>query len=538
MQRLRFALLFNGRHLERWQLHCVEQLETTAQLVGILFADDPAAARPAATGSLVTRLLVKPGRARETVDVGQRFANVARIAANHGTEPVELDFVLRLGRVPIAPGIAVAARHGVWCFEHEVADEVLPFYREVYDGQDVTHAALLSFGAAGGAGVVLEQGWFRTEKRSYELQLENVLASAARWPGRVCQRLAARAGGHRVPSLERAAPAQDGLDHRARPLRFGARIALRRLRFAWERLFRHPQWNIGLLPTSAAALLQPGAYRDDRIEWFPLEGRERFLADPFGIVREGKLHLLCEEFGYRSGKGHISTVAYHSGGFARRTEPAIALPAHMSYPCLVEDGGETYCVPETCQAGEVALYRAVEFPRRWTRVATLIEGFAGVDPTVFRHGGRWWLTCTERGREEDASLWIWHAPALHGPWTAHAGNPVKTDVRGARPGGAPFVHDGVLYRPTQDCSRRYGWRIVIQRVSSLTPSEFAEEPAAVLEASPDSPYPLGRHTLTPLGDVVLIDGHRAVFAWLAFRSFLRIWARDLTERLRPRRVAS
>jgi hypothetical protein len=186
----------------------------------------------------------------------------------------------------------------------------------------------------------------------------------------------------------------------------------------------------------------------------------------------------------------------------------------------------------------MALFRAVEFPRRWSKIAVLVERFSGVDPTVFRHDGRWWLMCTERGRDADASLWIWHAAELLGPWTAHARNPVKTDVRSARPGGAPFVHGGVLYRPAQDCSKVYGWRIVIQRVKRLTASEFVEEPVAVLEASKDSPFPLGRHTLTPVGDVVLIDGHRAVFVWLALRSFLRIWARDLLNKLRRRRPPS
>jgi hypothetical protein len=75
---------------------------------------------------------------------------------------------------------------------------------------------------------------------------------------------------------------------------------------------------------------------------------------------------------------------------------------------------------------------------------------------------------------------------------------------------------------------------VIQRVKTLTPSEFVEEPATVLEASAGSPFPLGRHTLTRVGEVVLIDGHRAVFVWHSFRSFLKMLARDLSSRFRRR----
>ena len=140
--------------------------------------------------------------------------------------------------------------------------------------------------------------------------------------------------------------------------------------------------------------------------------------------------------------------------------------------------------------------------------------------------------CTRRGAYEDVDLWVWHASDLLGPWAPHAQNPVKTDVRCTRPGGSPFVHEGVLYRPTQDCSKTYGWRISVQRVLRLTPTEFAEEPVTVLEASPQSPFPAGRHTLTPVGDMVLVDGRRAVFVWPALRAFLRIWATDLARKVR------
>jgi hypothetical protein len=66
----------------------------------------------------------------------------------------------------------------------------------------------------------------------------------------------------------------------------------------------------------------------------------------------------------------------------------------------------------------------------------------------------------------------------------------------------------------------------MQQVTRLTPTEFEEEPAAVLETSAQSPFPCGPHTLTSLGDVVLVDGRRTVFAWHAFLAFLAIWARS------------
>jgi hypothetical protein len=540
MDRPRFALRFDGQHLERWHLTCLTRLEESATLAGVIVASGPppAPGRAEWNGSPVLARYAAAQRAREAVDIPRRLSELPRWRVDSEPELLagaELDFVFQLGRGADLRSLtmAPAPRLGVWCFQHELDADRLPFFREVYEGDDITHAALISLGDSGERPTILEEGWFRTERRSYRAHRERMQWSLAEWPARVCRRLWAQMGS--VNSPERTtgiATSPSRAAYRPSFPRFVARIAGRRVRFALQRLFRHPQWNIGILRIPASALLRPEGYADDRIEWFPLAGRDVFLADPFGVARGGKVHALCEEFSYRASKGRISAVEWSARGFSGAPAEAIRLPVHASYPCLVEDQGEVWCIPETSQAGEIALFRAVEFPRRWEKVVTLLQGFAGLDPTVFQHAGRWWLMATERGPEEDAALRLWHAADLRGPWTPHARNPVKTDVRSARPGGLPFVHEGALYRPAQDCSRSYGWRVVIQRVTALTPSTFAEEPVAVLEPSPGSAFPLGRHTLTPVGDMVLLDGHRAVFVAAALRTFLRIWARDLFARLR------
>ena len=45
---------------------------------------------------------------------------------------------------------------------------------------------------------------------------------------------------------------------------------------------------------------------------------------------------------------------------------------------------------------------------------------------------------------------------LTNKWTPHPENPIVTDIRTARPGGKIFIQDGKIYRPSQDCSIRYG----------------------------------------------------------------------------------
>ena len=75
--------------------------------------------------------------------------------------------------------------------------------------------------------------------------------------------------------------------------------------------------------------------------------------------------------------------------------------------------------------------------------------------------------------------------------------------------GTPFVIDGVLYRPAQDCSRGYGGTVVVNRVQRLDETTFAEEPVERVAVSA-SPYTDGTHTLAQREGLVAVDARRRV----------------------------
>ncbi|MCP9485234.1 MAG: hypothetical protein MSC30_05210 [Gaiellaceae bacterium MAG52_C11] len=525
MEQLRFALLYDGARLERWHLGCLEELERVAELVGIVVAQESALHAPPRPRSRLLRWYGQRLAQAAAVSVADRFAHLPASSLERGA----VDFVLRLGRVAVPAGVAERARLGLWSFEHEAEGTELPFFAEVYAGADVTRAALVAIRSGRDVSVLVE-GAFRTDKRSYTASRNRIQDAITSWPARVCRRVGS---GGAVDALNEAVtPAGESPAEGASLALFAARIASRRAGLAWTRLFRHPQWNVGVLRRPVQTLLTTGTYTDEEVEWFPLEGRAGFLADPFAIAREGRLHILCEYFDYRESSGRICALEYSVDGFSSQPVDALSLALHVSYPYVLDVPEGVFCVPETAAGKEVAMYRASELPGSWSKAGVILPDFAGVDPTMFRHEERWWLVCTRQGPQEDAELWVWHAPEIAGPWTPHDLNPVKTDVRGARPGGAPFVHDGTLYRPAQDCSKAYGGRITLQRVIRLTPTEFVEELAAVVEASSSSRFPLGPHTLTPIGNVVLVDGRRTIFVPVAFRAFLGIWGRAIVRRAR------
>jgi hypothetical protein len=441
---------------------------------------------------------------------------------------LEPDFVLSLGVDLLAGPILDLPRHGVWAFDFDrnwSERAGLGELWRVLRGETVTDVALVRLTSAPDRAVVLRQGWFRTDDRDPQAGFARIRSEAATWPAWACSALRRGEIGRFEGPVVSVRTAGYPVPGSAQMARLAALRLRNRLRLAWGRFFRHPQWNIGIVDEPIHALLRPG--NGPSVRWFPLAGRKGFLADPFGVQQGADSTIVCEHFDYRRAKGTVCTIDVSAGDFASPPQPALELAEHTSYPFLVEEDGAFYCIPETHRAREVALFKADPFPRRWTRVATLLSDVSAMDATVFRHDGRWWLMCADGDTGGESGLLVWHAPRLQGPWTAHAANPVKIDVRSARPGGTPFEHDGRLYRPAQDCSQAYGGRIVINEVTRLTPEEFAEEPVATIEPTAGGPYPAGRHTLSALGDRTLIDGHRFVFVASALGHFLRIWGRDL-----------
>ncbi|MBI4259825.1 MAG: hypothetical protein HY658_04600, partial [Actinobacteria bacterium] len=296
-------------------------------------------------------------------------------------------------------------------------------------------------------------------------------------------------------------------------------------------LSRADQWNVGVAERPIASFLERPA--TDDVRWLPEPRRGTYVADPFAVPGEA-LTVLVEHYDQRAARGRIDAIEAGPDGRAGRPRPALALPVHASYPYVFEHDKEVYCVPETAEAREVVLHRAVDPPSRWEPVATLVSGLAALDPTVFRHEGRWWLMCTDADRGVNEKLHVFHAQDLEGPWEAHAANPVKTDVRSSRPAGTPFVNEGRLYRPAQDASRTYGGAVAVNLVERLSPTEFRERVVAVVEPDPGGPFPDGLHTLSAAGDRTLVDGKRTVFAWGEFRRELKARSRRIGARPRRR----
>jgi hypothetical protein len=201
-----------------------------------------------------------------------------------------------------------------------------------------------------------------------------------------------------------------------------------------------------------------------------------FVADPFMLERNGQWYMFFEVLNNRSRHGDIGVAIREIDGSWKYQQIVLDEPFHLSYPNVFSWQDRVYMVPESEAAGEIRLYEAVEFPLRWQLRTTLVRRDAAADPTVFRSGDRWWMFVGRAGTHDELSLYM--ADHLEGPWSEHPQSPiVKSDRKGARPGGRVIMMEDRLLRFGQDCRARYGHQLFAFEIVTLTATDYAEVPA-------------------------------------------------------------
>jgi hypothetical protein len=259
------------------------------------------------------------------------------------------------------------------------------------------------------------------------------------------------------------------------------------------------------------ALMAGKRTEGERLTWSGLSRkvppRGAFWADPFLIERQGKSYVFFEEFVFKEHKGRISFAEIQKDGRIGTSQVALERPYHLSYPFLFDHRGEFYMIPETGQNRSIEVYRCRSFPNEWAYHRTLMRDVRAVDTTLYEHLGVWWMFVNMAG--EGGSTWdelhlFYSNDPLSERWTPHPMNPVISDVRSARPAGRLIHRAGLLLRPSQDSSLRYGYALNLNRITKLTKTEYEEQPFERLEP-PSNGNILAVHTFNSLNDLTVVD---------------------------------
>ena len=556
---MRFAVMCNGTIFQQWQADAILELKKHGHQPVLLIID----ARTRQKASLISRLVNKKWgtilytslenrifnpSARRPVDLHKDLNGIATlqcIVEKRGyseyfqpddlaaIRDYKLDFILRFGFNIIRGGILTAARYGVWSFHHD--DEMK--YRggpagfwEIFRGDPVSGAIMQRLTDKLDGGIILKKGFLKTIMHSYKGNLHQLLTVSSEWPAGYADELI-----HRAALVENFNASADMPASRTdvplsrvpgnlKMLKFFFLLLRNRIRFHYKDLLTAEIWNVGLIckPIHEVALSRDNI-READITWIQPVSNSMYLADPAGFWEEGKLHILAEEYSYASQKAGISEIisdldpvrVTHPG---RVPDPdGIIHPdgvtggaLHLSYPFVFLHNQTVYCLPESYQSMKITLFRRENPGGEFVQDRVLLENVRAVDPTLFFYQGIWWLFFTDR-RYSNTHLFLYYSAEMTGEYKPHHLNPVKTDIRSARPAGTPFIYEGVLYRPAQDCSITYGGRIAVNRVLRLSPDDFSEETVNFIEPVPGSKYDRGLHTLSAVGNYTLIDGKRYQF---------------------------
>lgn len=252
--------------------------------------------------------------------------------------------------------------------------------------------------------------------------------------------------------------------------------------------------------------------------------KDRFWADPFVLFKNNRYYVFFEELLYKTDKGHISVLEISKDGKALNPVNILEKPYHLSYPFLFEYEDKLYMIPESWEAKTIQLYECIDFPYDWKFKMNLMEGLSAADTTLHFQNDTWWLFATKDKNGKDAlddHLYLFYADnPLTDNWTPHPKNPIVSDKSRARPAGKLFYKNGKLIRPSQDCTKAYGYAFNFNEIKVLTKTEYQEQ--LLEKIKPDwAPEIKRTHTFNSVEGLTLIDAQINVLRLSTMVHFLK-----------------
>ena len=388
-------------------------------------------------------------------------------------------------------------------------NRIIPFWDEVANSEVTSVVTIAWHESSFWRGRVIRTPETSTAQGFYlTMNAEEPVEAAIRTLASACVSLRSGLGIERLRNLPEEA--MDALAKAGYPstLEAGRFVVKKMAASASVRLKSHgkeARWLVAIRPNRGKSVNDPRGLDLTGFREVPLPPGTIEMADPFLAEHDGHTYLLFEDIP-ATRKGRLGCVEVFEDGSYSEMKIILERDYHLSYPCVVEENGELFLLPETADAGKVELYRFTRFPWELDPTPrTLVEDLTVVDVTPIRHEGRWYFFATTKQPFLETLL-FW-ADRLDGAWSLHPASPISVSVRNSRSAGNLFWRNGRLYRPTQDCSVCYGYAMQVNEVTRLTPTEFTE--CFVQSVLPTwMPGLSGTHTWNESSQFQVIDGIR------------------------------
>ena len=426
----------------------------------------------------------------------------------------EIDVFVRLGFRILRGKVLRSAKLGIWSYHHgdsKVNKGGPPGVWESIQRWKETGSVLQILSEELDGGTILYRSWAATDRDFINRNINKFYWKTASFLPRTLKKL-----------------------HELGPDDFFAEIALKNQDpvFYSNRLFKKPQNTefLRLIFAKSFSLAKYALWRAFNFEqWMLLyafkkedeisttmfrykkmiPGKKVFWADPCVVQKDNKHYIFLEEFVYKKNKAHISVIEIDQNGNYKQPKIVLETTYHLSYPFVFESNGIWYMIPESLEKKTIELYKAVQFPDKWEFVMNLMADVYACDTTIHFKDGKCWLFACMKQYQGDSchdELFLFYSDSLLTKnWVSHKNNPVISDVKVARPAGGLFMHNNNLYRPSQDCSQKYGRAININLIVIMDEEKYEEVPVTRIEPNWDTKI-TRTHTISSAGGLSVIDG--------------------------------
>lgn len=397
----------------------------------------------------------------------------------------DLDVLIDIGNVTPLGELSRCARHGVWSFspgDGVKYDGQSPGFWEIFNNEPVTSAHVRRI--VRGVTSIIYLSYSRTVTASEKRNRDQLYLKGISFLPRLLDKQCAL-GREPLPAIENGTLTARGPLPRNGPgnldmLSFNIRRIPRDVRSLAGRALFEERWAVKYSMDSKI----PSTY-DGFKELMPPPNV--WWRDPHVAQEDHDFYIFVQELALAQDEGpaHISVIKVDPHGGHADPVTVLEQPYPLSYPFVFEWKGTHYMMPESSTAGTIELYEATMFPYQWRLVKRIMTDVTAVDTTMVRRNGLWWMFTNMRENEGgplDDELFLFYSDdLLTDHWEPHPLNPIVTDARSARPAGRIFELDGVLYRPSKDCSRPSACAVNINRVAEMDENNYKETRTACVE---------------------------------------------------------
>ena len=282
---------------------------------------------------------------------------------------------------------------------------------------------------------------------------------------------------------------------------------------------KHEFWTIAYRPRGEGTILEDTAHP---FRVIPNTWRY-WAADPHLFEEGGKTWVFAELYDRVLRQGVIGCCYLTESG-ASKWKVALKTPFHLAYPHIFRREDGIYMIPESYVGGEIALYRAAQFPYRWERVRAIKEHICTVDTTWIGWNGQDWLLTQGQADDDTGGLMLLTQDGSQ-CWV------VAERDRRTRPAGPVFRHQDALLRPAQDSTGGYGSALRFNEILEVGAGVYREQLVAEIRPGQilsDLKFPAeGIHTYgqTDAYEVIDLKGFERDPLFTITRPFWFIWNR-------------